>query len=116
QVVSFDLPSDQFTVLPANARLQTGTPPGGSPNYFASVWNFLNVIEIWKFHVDWNNISLSSVTGPFDSTMAFWWEQFSRSGTTTAPTPANFLDTLYPRLMVQNQYSKIGGTESLFTS
>ncbi|HEV8435003.1 MAG TPA: IPT/TIG domain-containing protein [Thermoanaerobaculia bacterium] len=116
QVVSFDLPSDQFTVLPANARLQTGTPPSGSPNYFASVWNFLNEVEIWKFHVDWNNVTLSSVTGPFDSQMGFWWEQFSRSSTTTAPTPANFLDSLYPRLMVQNQYSNIGGAESLWTS
>ncbi|HEY2322668.1 MAG TPA: carboxypeptidase-like regulatory domain-containing protein, partial [Thermoanaerobaculia bacterium] len=116
QVVSFDLPSDQFTVLPANARLQTGTPPPGSPNYFASVWGFLNSMQIWKFHVDWNNITLSSVTGPFNTTMGFWWEQFSRSGATTAPTPANFLDTLYPRLMVQNQYSNFGGAESLWTS
>jgi hypothetical protein len=115
QVVSFDLPTDQFTVLPANARLQTGTPPAGSPNYFASVWNFLNAVEIWKFHVDWNNVSLSSVTGPFDSTMAFWWEQYSGTNG-TAPTPANALDTLYPRLMVQNQYSNIGGAESLWTS
>jgi hypothetical protein len=114
-VVSFDLPSDQFTVLPANARLQTGTPPPGSPNYFASVWNFLNAEEIWKFHVDWNNISLSSVTGPFDTQMGFWWEQYSGAAG-TAPTPANSLDTLYHRLMVQNQYSNIGGAESLWTS
>ena len=28
-----------------------------------------------------------------------------------SPTPANSLDTLYPRLMVQNQYSNIGGVE-----
>ncbi|HXH95416.1 MAG TPA: hypothetical protein VNN25_27820, partial [Thermoanaerobaculia bacterium] len=117
QSVSFNLPSDQFTVLPANARLQTGTPPVGSPNYFASVWNFLNSVQIWKFHVDWGHPSLSSVTGPFSSTMTFWWEQFARTtGVTTAPTPANFLDTLYPRLMVQNQYSNIGGVESLWNS
>jgi len=115
-VVSFDLPSSQFTVLPANARLQTGTPPPGSPNYFASVWNFLNAIEIWKFHVDFLHPSLSTVTGPFDSNMTFWWEQYSRSGATTAPTPANALDTLYPRLMVQNQYTNLGGTESLWDS
>jgi hypothetical protein len=116
QSVSFNLPSDQFTVLPANARLQTGTPPLGSPNYFASVWNFLNSVQIWKFHADWSHPSLSSVTGPFSSTMTFWWEQFLRSGVTTAPTPANALDTLYPRLMVQNQYSNIGGVESLWNS
>jgi hypothetical protein len=34
QVVSFDAPSTEFTLLPANARLQAGTPPAGSPNYF----------------------------------------------------------------------------------
>ena len=66
QVVSFDLPSDQFTVIPSNARLQTGTPPAGSPNYFATVWNFLNVISVYKFHVDWNSISTSTLTGPDD--------------------------------------------------
>src|ERR1051326_1797626 len=115
KVVSFNLPSDQFTVLPANARLQTGTPPAGSPNYLASVWNFLNSIQIWKFHVDWNNVPLSTVTGPFSSTMGFWWEQYSGTNG-DAPTPANSLDTLYPRLMVQNQYANIGGVESLWDS
>ncbi len=116
QVVSFDLPSDQFTVIPSNARLQTGTPPAGSPNYFATVWNFLNVISVYKFHVDWNSISTSTLTGPDDVLMTFWWEQFLRSSATTAPTPANFLDTLYPRLMVQNQYTNLGGVESLWDS
>src|ERR1041384_3267676 len=99
---SFKPPSSPFTVLPANARLQTGTPPTGSPNYMASVWNFLNSIQIWKFHVDWNNVPLSTVTGPFSSTMGFWWALYNRGNTnpptTTAPTPANALDTLHPRL------------------
>ena len=31
QVVSFDAPASDFTILPANARIQTGTPPAGSP-------------------------------------------------------------------------------------
>jgi hypothetical protein len=116
KVVSFDLPSDQFTVIPANARLQTGTPPTGSPNYFASVWNFLDSVQIWKFHVDWDHLPLSTVTGASDATAASWWEQYSRSGTSTAPTTANFNDTLYPRLMVQNQYSNLAGAESLWLS
>src|SRR5262249_289927 len=38
QIVSFDAPANEFTILPANARLQTGTPPAGSPNYFATVF------------------------------------------------------------------------------
>lgn len=117
KVVSFDLPGDHVTGLPSNARLQTGTPPAGSPNYIASIWNFLNAIELWKFHVDWDRVALSSVTGPYLSLMTFWWERFAGTGDgSQAPSPANNLDTLYPRLMVQNQYSKIGGSESLWLS
>src|SRR5436190_8846463 len=37
QVLSFDAPSAEFSLLPSNARLQTGTPPPSSPNYFAVV-------------------------------------------------------------------------------
>src|SRR6266496_157164 len=64
QVVSFDAPSADFTILPSNARLQTGTPPLGTPNYFISTWEFLNALTVYKFHVDWNSISLSTFTGP----------------------------------------------------
>lgn len=113
QIVSFDVPATEFTLLPANARLQTGTPPPGSPNYFASVWNYLNVVGIWTFHVDWNSLSASSLTGPFNAITATSWSQLT-SG--TVPSPGNRLDTLYPRLMVQNQYSNIGGVESLWNA
>src|SRR4030095_1713080 len=60
QVVSFDAPAGDFTLLPANARLQTGTPPPGTPNYFLSTWLFTNALSVYKFHVDWNRISLST--------------------------------------------------------
>ena len=56
-------PSD-FTVIPANARLQAGTPPAGSPEYFVSTEQFLNALSIYKFHVDWDKISTSTFTGP----------------------------------------------------
>src|SRR5205085_446096 len=118
QVLSFDAPSAEFTLLPANARLQTGTPPTGSPNYLAVVAQFLNSESVYKFHVDWDRIPLSTFTGPSDSAMTFWWEQFDRTGAgdANAPTPGNFNDTLYPRLMMQNQYTNIGGIESLWTT
>ncbi|HEX9367715.1 MAG TPA: carboxypeptidase-like regulatory domain-containing protein, partial [Vicinamibacterales bacterium] len=115
QVVSFDAPSGEFTLLPSNARLQTGTPPPGTPNYFATVWNFLNVVGVWKFHVDWNSISTSTLTGPFNVITPTSWSQLLTAAQ-KAPSPANTLDTLYPRLMVQNQYSNIGGVESLWNS
>ena len=115
QVLSFDAPSTEFTLLPANARLQSGTPPLGSPNYFATVWNYLNVVGVWKFQVNWNSISTSSLTGPFNVTTPTWWAQYSGANG-DAPSPANSLDTLYPRLMMQNQYTNIGGVESLWDS
>jgi len=120
QVVSFDAPNAEFTILPANARLQTGTPPAGSPNYFSVVAQFSNTFSVYKFHVDWNSISTSSLTGPFMAQAGSNWSQLN-TGTpanpsTKIPSPANNLDTLYPRLMAQNQYSNIGGVESLWNS
>ena len=46
EVVSFDAPANDFTLLPSNARLQTGTPPAGTPNFFATVWNYLDTISV----------------------------------------------------------------------
>ncbi|MGI9102793.1 MAG: carboxypeptidase regulatory-like domain-containing protein [Terriglobales bacterium] len=125
QVISFDAPSTEFTLLPANARLQTGTPPTGSPNYYATVWNYLNAITVWKFHVDWNRISTSTLAGPFNVATSTWWAQYASScsggnpasnSVDSVPSPANRLDSLYPRLMVQNQYTNNGGIESVWNS
>src|SRR5579859_4210337 len=115
QVLSFDAPSAEFTLLPSNARLQTGTPPPSSPNYFSVVAQFLNVVSVYKFHVDWNDISTSTFTGPFLSTTATSWSQLLAANQ-TEQSPGNKLDTLYFRLMVQNQYTNIGGVESLWNA
>ena len=117
QTVQFEMPPTEFCVLPANARLQTGTPPAGSPNYMAVVWQYLNVISVYKFHVDWNSISTSTLTGPFDCLDVLTsWIQMAAAGTVSEPSPGNANDTLYPRLMMQNQYTNIGGVESLWDS
>ncbi len=115
QIVSFNTPAADFSLLPSNARLQTGTPPSGRPNLFAVVAQYLNVFSVYKFHVDWDHISLSSFTGPFDSATNNWWEQLAAANQ-TAPTPANRNDELYGRLMMQNQYTNLGGVESLWAS
>jgi hypothetical protein len=113
QVVVFNAPAGEFTMLPANARLQTGTPPAGSPNYFSVVWQFTNAVSIYKFHVDWNRISTSTFTGPFISIAPASWG----SPPSTVPTSGgNNIDTLALRLMMQNQYTNIGGVESVWNS
>ncbi len=65
--------------------------------------------------MDWNSISTSTLTGPFNVITPTSWSQLLTAAQ-KAPSPANTLDTLYPRLMVQNQYSNIGGVESLWNS
>jgi Carboxypeptidase regulatory-like domain/IPT/TIG domain len=113
QSVSFDAPSSDFTILPSNARLQTGTPPLGTPNYYVSTADYLNALTVYKFHVDWNRVSLSTFTGPDVPVAATSWPNASVG---TAPTPGNSLDTLEIRAMMQNQYANFGGVESLWTT
>jgi hypothetical protein len=112
QVVSFDLPADDFTVLPSNARLQTGTPPPGSPNYYVSTWLFTNALSVYKFHVDWDRISLSTFTGPDTPLSPSAWPN---QAVPNAPSlGGNSLDVLQIRAMMQNQYTNLGGVESLW--
>jgi hypothetical protein len=102
-----------FTLLPGNARLQTGTPPSGRENLFAALTGFTNVVRIWKFHVDWNNVANSTFIGPTDSSTGATWAV----GPGRVPElEGNTLDTLTYRAMMQNQYTNIGGVESLWNS
>jgi len=112
QVVSFDIPGGDFTVLPSNARLQTGTPPPGTPNYYVSSWLFLNALTVYKFHVDWNNTTLSSFSGPDTPTSVTSWP--NQSVANSPSQGGNALDVLQIRAMMQNQYTNIGGVESLW--
>ncbi|MBI3651130.1 MAG: HYR domain-containing protein [Acidobacteria bacterium] len=114
QVVNFNAPAADFTILPSNARLQTGTPPPGTPNYFVSTWQFLNALTVYKFHVDWDHISLSTFTGPDVPLASTSWPN---AAVPNAPSlGGNSLDVLQIRAMVQNQYANIGGAESLWTT
>jgi hypothetical protein len=114
QAVSFAVPRTVggitvFSLLPSNARLVTGLPPSGSPNYFASIWGSYN-IRVWKFHVDWTNIANSTFTGPTNATIG----TFSVGPGNVPEQTGNNLDTLSYRLMMQNQYTNLRGAESLW--
>jgi hypothetical protein len=113
QIVSFNLGAGDFTVVPSNARLQTGTPPAGRPNLFISTWNYLNSVSVYKFKVDWNSISLSTFTGPDVPVAGTSWPNASVANI-PQPGTAQLLDALQIRAMVQNQYTNFGGVESLW--
>ena len=114
QVVQFDIGGGDFTVIPSNARLQTGTPPQGRPNLFLSTQLYLNALTVYKFHVDWNHISLSTFTGPDIPISATSWPTFAAG--VPQPGTATLLDSLSNRAMVQNQYTNFSGAESLWVS
>ena len=112
--VSFALPRlvggiTVFSLLPSNARAVTGAPPAGSPNYFASIYGSY-AIRTWKFHVDWTTPTNSTFTGPTDTGVS----TFNVGPSTVPEKDGNSLDTLTYRLMMQNQYTNIGGRESLW--
>ena len=118
EAVAFNAPSrtgpcSVFTLLPSNARAQTGSPPPGRPNHFASVWCYTGLVRVWQLHVDWSDPGSATFAGPTDSSTGSLWG---------APPPlvpsrdGNDLDTLPMRLMAQNQYTNIGGVESLWQS
>src|SRR6266516_3676741 len=111
QVIDFSGDTSDFTVIPANARLQAGPPPPGSSEYFVSTEQFLNALSIYKFHVDWDKPSTSTFTGPLTQLQPNCWPNATPAN---ASTPANAADVLAIRAMAQAQYTNIGGAESLW--
>ena len=113
KVVTFNVPGGDFTAIPSNARLQTGTPPPGRPDLFVSTELFLNALTVYKFHVDWDHLALSTFTGPDTPLAATSWPNQSVANA-AQPGTTTILDVLQIRAMVQNQYTNFGGTESLW--
>jgi hypothetical protein len=114
QSVSFILPKTVggvtvFSLLPSNARAATGLPPAGSPNYFASIYATYQ-IRVWKFHVDFQTPANSTFTGPTNVPIS----TFNVGPGTVPMKDGNNVDTLTYRVMMQNQYTNLSGTESLW--
>lgn len=96
-----------FALLPSNARVVP--PPAGRVNFFVGESTTAFEFNAFKFHVDWATPASSTFTGPTNVTQTGY-----ALSPTRVPSPANNLDTLLDRAMMQNQYRNIGGTESLW--
>jgi hypothetical protein len=109
--VYFDTTSAFFSLLPSNFR--GAAPPAGRPNFFVSNDAFVYALDVFQFHVDWTTLANSTFTGPTQITIASF-----ASPPDTVPEPAggNNLDSLGYRLMMQNHYRNINGTESLWVT
>src|SRR4030095_6816283 len=80
---------------------------------FLSTELFLNALTVYKFHVDWNSIALSTFSGPDTPIAATSWPNAAVPNAPQSCTGA-LVDVVQIRAMVQNQYTNFGGTESLW--
>jgi hypothetical protein len=100
-----------FSLMPSNMRTAVGTPPPGRENLLVSESETLFAFEVWKFHVDYSG-SGSTFTGPTNVSQA----SYDFDSPYVVPTPANSLDALFDRVMMQAQYSNLGGNESVWVN
>jgi len=98
-------------LLPADVD-GTTPPPAGSPNYML---NFgANSLNLYQFHVDFNNPANSTFSGPTVIDVAAFTPLCSSSGFTCVPQPAGtLLDSLADRVMYRLAYRNFGTHESL---
>jgi hypothetical protein len=77
-------------------------PPAGSPNY---VLNFgSNVLNLWKFHVDFANPANTTFTGPTSMSVASFTEACGGGTCIPQPGTSEKLDSLADRLMYRLAY------------
>jgi hypothetical protein len=105
----FNLGTSFGGLLPADLDGPT-LPPAGAPNY---VMNFgTNRLNVWKFHVDWANSALSTLTGPTILTTAAF--NPGCGGGTCVPQlgTSQRLDSLADRLMYRLAYRQTSATSA----
>jgi len=117
QIQSFDAPAGEFTLLPSNARLQAGTPAYRElQNYFTSVFQLYQRGDHLQVHADWNNAFNSTFSrDPLSRLRLRPWGQRSRQ--CVHACARQLKSTHWPLASwCRNQYTNIGGVESLWDS
>jgi hypothetical protein len=102
--------SSYGSLLPSDLDGLTA-PPAGSPDYFMSLAN--NSLDLWKFHVDFNNPGNSAFTGPVNIPVAAFSEACGGGVCIPQLGTTQQLDSLGDRLMYRLAYRNFGDHESL---
>jgi hypothetical protein len=97
-------------LLPSDLDGATAPPPG-SPNYFVSFGS--NLLNVWRFHVDWANPASTTLTGPTQLPVAAFTPACNGGACIVQPGTRQRLDSLGDRLMYRLAYRNRAGTESL---
>ncbi len=99
-----------------------GLPPDGAPNIMMAAGGTQlkkmfedHVINVWQFHVDWNNPASTTITGPEPIGVAPYHYLCDGQLTNCVPQPGTDrrLDAQGDKLMARLVYRKIGDHESL---
>jgi uncharacterized membrane protein len=106
----FVLSTAYGSLLPADLDGST-LPPAGSPNFLLAFGS--NVLQLWKFHVDWTTPSNATVTGPTTLPVASFSPACGGDACVPQPGTSQQLDSLGDRLMYRLAYRNFGDHESL---
>lgn len=97
--------------LLASRVLGYDAPPAGAPNF---IMNFgLNSLNLWKFHVDWENPSATSLTGPRNILVPPFNAACGGGACIAQLGTTQSLDSLGDRLMHQLVYRNFGDHDAL---
>ena len=110
---------DAYSLLPADVDGPT-PPPVGSPNYVMGLarWNNYE-LQMYRFHADWDNPSLTTLSGPENITInpvTKACELVGRGRCVPQPGTAVMLESLGARTMYRLAYRNFGDHESLITN
>ncbi len=109
----FQLSSSFGGLLPSDQDGATD-PPAGSPNFFVAFGT--NMLQLWKFHVDWVTPANSTFTGPTNIGVAAFSEACGGGTCIPQPSTTQQLDSLADRLMYRLAYRNFGTHQSLVTT
>ena len=101
-----------YSLLPANLR---GTrPPVGRDEFFTAESTTVYTYDVYTMHPDWTTPANSTFSGP--TSVAQTSYAFVPTDLIPQPNTSTLLDSLGERMMMQTQYTHIGGVESLWVS
>ncbi|MFY0562858.1 Ig-like domain-containing protein [Archangium lansingense] len=109
--------TSSFGLLPADLDGPVPPPPG-SPNFVFGLGE-VSTLEMWKFHVDWDDPASSSLTGPLPIPVEPFvkLESFvppcEDLGCVPQPGGGSLLDPLGDRLMNRAPYRNFGGHQAV---
>ncbi|HEX9268839.1 MAG TPA: hypothetical protein VF998_03245, partial [Candidatus Limnocylindria bacterium] len=89
----------------------TGAPPAGAPGLFMNFGS--NALNLFKYHVDWSDLSTSTWTGPLSVGVPSFAQACGGGSCIPQAGTSNVLASLADRLMYRLAYRNFGDHESL---